>query len=354
VRPLPAWRGGEVVVVMMSAIGDAVHTLPVITALKRHAPATRVTWILQPGPASLVRGHPAVDEIVVFEKARGWRGYQSVRRVLAGRRFDLLLDLQVYFKAGLLTALVPADVKLGFDFTRARDLNWLFTTHRIPPHPVQHVQDQYFEFLAALGVPHEPVVWDLGPWPAERAAQAAFTATLDRPAAALATGSSDPGREWLPERWVEVCAGLDRDGLRPILVGGRAPREIELQRVLEERLPGVVRSTLGAPLRDMVGILDASALVLAVNSAPLHVAVALDRPVISLLGNWNPKRTGPYRRFGDLWLDAYGDPGEDYPVNQERRPGRMGRISVADVLAKVALWRERYGPDWRRPPGRRS
>jgi heptosyltransferase I len=348
----PTWQNGDVAVVMMSAIGDAVHTLPVVTALKRHAPGARVTWILQPGPASLVRGHPAVDEVVVFDKALGWRGYQAVRRQLAGRRFALLLDLQVYFKAGLMTALVPADVKLGFDFTRARDLNWLFTTRRIPPHPVQHVQDQYFEFLAELGVPHEPVTWDLGPWPAERAAQARFTATLDRPAAVLAPGSSDPGREWLPERWVEVCAALDREhGLRPVLVGGRAPRELELEQVLAERLPGVVRSTLGAPLREMVGILDAAAVVLAVNSAPLHMAVALDRPVISLLGHWNPKRTGPYRRFGELWLDAYGDPGEDYPVSQERRPDRMHRIAVADVLDKVRLWRERYGPGWRRPAG---
>ena len=72
------------------------------------------------------------------------------------------------------------------------------------------------------------------------------------------------------------------------------------------------------------------------------MSVALNTPVISLMGYTNPKRTGPYRRFQDLIIDAYGDPGENYPISMENRPGRMGRISVDDVLRKVALWKENY------------
>jgi heptosyltransferase I len=338
------WRTGRVCVVMMSAVGDAVHTLPVITALKRHAPRCHITWVLQPGPASLVRGHPAVDEIVLFEKAKGWGAYRDARRRLAGR-FDLVLALQVYFKAGLLTALLRSPVKLGFDRARARDLNWLVTTHRIPPHPPQHVQDQYFEFLAALGVPSDPVVWDLGPWAAERDAQARFFAALDRPAVTLAIGTSDPQREWLPERWAELSDALvERHGLLPILAGGGSPRERETERAIVARARHRPLSTLGAPLRDLVWTLDGSALVVALDSAPLHMAVALDRPVIGLCGAWNPKRTGPYRRFRDLLVDAYGDPGEDYSITPARRRDRMPRITVADVLERVQRWRERYAP----------
>ena len=95
-------------------------------------------------------------------------------------------------------------------------------------------------------------------------------------------------------------------------------------------------------MRKLVSILDASSLVLAPDTGPLHMAVALDRPAISLLGYTNPKRTGPYR-FRDLMIDAYGDPGEEYVASMENRPGRMERITVDDVLAKVRLWRERYG-----------
>jgi heptosyltransferase I len=86
-------RLGRVCVVMMSAVGDAVHVLPVINALKRHAPASRISWVLQPAPASLVRGHPAVDEIILFDPARGLRAFRDVWRALAGRTFDLVLDL---------------------------------------------------------------------------------------------------------------------------------------------------------------------------------------------------------------------------------------------------------------------
>jgi heptosyltransferase I len=328
---------------MMSAIGDAVHVLPVVTALKRQEPETRITWVLQPGPASLVRGHPDVDEIVLFDKGRGWRALVDVRRALTGRVFDLTLDLQVYIKAGLVTALTGAPVKLGFDRARARDLNWLFTNRKIPPHAPQHVQDQYFEFLDALGVPHEPVEWGLGPWPDERVWQREFLARFDRPVATLVIGASHPEKEWPAERWAELADALYEEfGLEPVLAGGSSSRELETERVIAERARHRPRSTLGVPLRQLVGVLDGSALVVSLDTAPLHMAVALDRPVISLMGYNNPKRVGPYRRFRDLIVDAYGDPGEDYPVSIAHRPGRMPRIQVRDVLDRVELWNRRY------------
>jgi heptosyltransferase I len=109
------------------------------------------------------------------------------------------------------------------------------------------------------------------------------------------------------------------------------------------RLAGVpVVSTLGESFRRLVSILDAAALVLSINTGPLHMAVALNRPTVSLHGFGNPKRVGPYRRFLDLAIDEYGDPGENYPVSRANRAGRMQRISVQAVLDKVALWSDRY------------
>jgi heptosyltransferase I len=339
--PPPLDRVG---IVMMSAVGDAVHVLPVAIALKRARPSTRISWVLQPGPASLVRGHWAIDEIIVFERAGGWRAFAQVRRELAARRFDVVLDLQVYLKAGIVTAFTHSPVKLGFDRARARDVNWLFTTHRIPARPVgQHVQDQYLEFLDALGVSHGEPAWDLGPWPAEREAQQAFTARFDRPVAAIVVATSNPRKDWEAERWAEVALALHRDfGLQPVLVGGNSPREQAAAQTIVRLAPCAVPA-LGTGLRPLVGVLQGAALVLAPDTGPLHMAVALDRPVIGLYGYTNPKRTGPYRRFQDLIVDAYGDPGEDYPVSMELRPGRMSRITVHDVLEKVEVWRDRYG-----------
>jgi len=333
----------RVCIVMMSAVGDAVHVLPVINALKRHARDVHITWVLQPGPASLVRGHPAVDEIMLFERANGLRAFADIRRQLATKRFDLVINLQVYFKAGVVTAFTRSPIKLGFDRARARDFNWFFTTRRIPPHQPQHVQDQYLEFLTALGVSHDPVEWDLGPWDPERAAQKTFFERFEQPAASIVVATSKPQKDWLPDRWAEVADALEFDfGLTPVLVGGRSPRELHAERVIRERTRSTPVSALGSGLRNLVGILDGSSLVLSPDTGPMHMAVALERPVISLMGYTNPKRTGPYRRYHDLIVDAYGEPGEDYPISMENRRDRMPRISVRDVLDRVERWRAAY------------
>jgi heptosyltransferase I len=340
---LPQSVPDNICIVMMSAVGDAVHVLPVINALKRANPRTRITWVLQPGPATLVRGHRSVDEIIIFDRARGWRAFAGVRSELAKRRFDLVINLQVYFKAGIVTAFTRAPIKLGFDRARARDFNWLFTNRKIPSHAVQHVQDQYFEFLGALGVSPEPVEWDLGPWPDERAWQAQFLASVNRPVASIVIATSKPEKDWIPERWAEVADALYlRYGMQVVLVGGTSERERAAERIVMERASHKPRSELGSGLRKLVSILDASSLVLSPDTGPLHMSVALDRPVISLMGYTNPKRTGPYRKFHELMIDVYGEPGEIYPISMENRPGRMKRIETQDVLAKVALWKERY------------
>jgi heptosyltransferase I len=342
VAPLPE-GSPRVGIVMMSAVGDAVHVLPLLTALKAHRPDSRVTWVLQPGAASLVRGHRCVDEIVEFDRSRGWRAYRAVRSALATRPFDVVLALQVYFKAGIVTSFTQSPVKLGFDRARARDANWLFTTHRIPARAGQHVQDQYFEFLDALGVPHGEPVWELGPWPEERAWQSEFLAGFDRPIAPIVVATSKAEKDWLPERWAEVCDALWSDfGLQPVLVGGRSPRELAAEATITARASAPVRAALGSGLRKLVGILDGAALVLSPDTGPLHMTVALNRPVVSLIAYSNPKRVGPYRRFHDLMIDAYGDPGEDYPISMENRPGRMPRITVRDVLDRVERWRATY------------
>lgn len=334
---------GHIGIVMMSAAGDAVHTLPIVNALKQHSPSSRITWVLQPAPATLVRGHPNVDSIIEFERNRGLRAYADVRAALAQTPLDLLIDLQVYFKAGLVTALANSRVKLGFDHARARDGNWLFTNRKIPAHPVQHVQDQYFEFLDYLHVPHDVPAWNLGPWPHEREWQTKWRSQFDRPLAALVIATSKPQKDWFPERWAAVCDVLYADfGVQPVLVGGRSSRELEAERVIMQRASHKPHSALGSGMRKLVSILDASSLVIAPDTGPLHVAVALNRPAISLLGYTNPKRTGPYRRFRDLMIDAYADPWEDYVPSMENRPGRMERITVDDVLQRIQVWSRDY------------
>lgn len=343
------WSGPpprEVCIVMLSAIGDAVHVLPVATALKRAWPGTRITWVVQPVPHLLVRDHPAIDDFVLFRRRRGVRAvesYAELAQAMRGRRFDLLLGLQVYFKAGLITALAPAAVKLGFDRARARDGQWLFTNRRIPPHGAQHVQDQYFEFLRFLGVDPHPVTWDLRFSEEERAEQERFFAGLDRPACAVVLGTSKLEKNWSPAGYARVLEEVEAaHGLRPVIVGG--PSGVE-RRIADEVLSSTgarVIDMLGDDLRRLAWLLDGSALLISPDTGPLHIGRALGTPAVSLFGYTNPKRSGPYRAFEDLVVDGYAEhPGEEYPISHAYRDG-MRRVTVEAVLAKVALAMERY------------
>lgn len=330
-------NGARVAIVMMSAIGDAVHTLPVVSSLRAAAPGVHLTWVIQPGPHALVAGHPAVDEFILFDRKRGWRAFADVRRALAGRRFDLVLALQVYLKAGLVTAMVDSPRKLGFDRARARDFNWVFTTERIAPRGQRHVQDQYFEFLEHLGVPPR-LEWGLGPTEEEAARHAPLLAGVDRPTVALVVGTSKPGKEWPAERYAKLVDILEGDlGVRTILVGGRSPRELEAAATIARLARRPPLDLLEWDLRRLVYLLDRADVLVSPDTGPLHAGVALGTPTVALMGYTNPKRVGPYRRFHDLMIDAYGDPGEDYPVSAEYRPGRMERITPEQVAEKVEL-----------------
>jgi len=331
---------------MLSAIGDAVHVLPVANALKRAWPECRITWVIQPVPHEMVRNHSAIDEFVVFHRHRGldgWRGIHDLMHEIKGRRFDIVLGLQVYFKAGLITALLSAPMKLGFDRARARDAQWLFTTHRIPAGGQRHVQDQYFEFLDYLGVDAEPVSWDLHFSAEERAAQRGFFGSLDRQACAVVVGTSKREKNWSVAGYVHVLDHVIRvHGLQPVIVGGPSDTERQMAEEIIRRCPGKVIDMLGDDLRRLMWLVDGSALLISPDTGPLHIGRALGTPVVGLYGHTNPKRAGPYRAFEDLVVDGYAEyPGEPYPISPTYRDG-MERVRVDDVLAKVSLAMERY------------
>lgn len=343
------WSGPpprEICIVMLSALGDAVHVLPVATALKRAWPECRITWVIQPTPHQLVEHHPAIDDFVIFHRRRGVKGLRSfldLRRAMAGRHFDLLIGLQVYFKAGLITAITSADVKLGFDRVRARDMQWLFTNRRIPARGQAHVQDQYFEFLQYLGVDPEPVAWDLHLSEQERTEQATFFAELDRPACAVVLATSKLAKNWSVDGYARVLEQIESaHGLRPVIVGG--PSAVE-RRMADEVLAATGASVVDAlchHVRKLAWLLEGSALLISPDTGPLHISRALGTPVVGLYGYTNPKRSGPYRGYEDLIVDGYAEyPGEQYPIMPTYRDG-MERITVDAVLEKVSLAMERY------------
>jgi heptosyltransferase I len=337
-RLLP--EAGRIGIVMLSAIGDAVHVLPIINALKRSRPDVRISWIIQSVPYRLVHNHPAVDDFVVFTRLRGlrfWPGYLRTLRAVRREPFDLVLGLQVYLKAGILLAALRSPAKIGFDRRRARDLQWLFSTHRIPPHTPQHVQDQYFEFLDFLHLPRAEVTWNLRLTPAEQREQERFFGAIGRPVCAVVVGTSKSQKNWPVERYARLLEIIESDfALQTVLVGGPSEEERSRAAAIAEQTRAHPRNELGGDLRRLLYLLAGSCLVVSPDTGPLHIARALDVPVIGLYGFTNPKRSGPYRKYGDLIVDGYARfPGEDYPVSMEYRARGMSRITLDMVRAKL-------------------
>ena len=345
--------GQRVAVVLLSAIGDIVHALPLVSSLRAAAPNLTLEWVTQPVPGEIAGRHPGVDRLWTLDRARGWRAYREFRRALRSRRFDVVLDLQVYAKASLVTAMLDSPRKIGFDRARARELNWLVTNERIAAGPPRHTCEQYLEFADHLGIPRR-YEWPLPIGAEERAAQAAFYGRRRAPLAALVVGTSRSAKEWPAERWARLAESLHAEmGYEVCIVGSDRPSE--RARALEvvglSRVP--ILDERRDDLRRLLWLLDGAALAVSPDTGPYHLAVALGVPAVGLYGLTDPARVGPGRRFLDLVVDAFHDPGESWhPPRAGYREARMERIRVARVLEAVELARARYPRARGAPPPR--
>src|SRR5262249_44209809 len=150
----------SVCILRLSAIGDACHVVPIVRTLQQAWPATQLTWIIGKTEARLMNLIEGVEFITVDKRAR-LTALRELRGQLRGRRFDVLLHMQLALRASLVALCVPAAVKLGFDRPRARELQWLFTNACIAPRTREHVLDSFFGFPAALGISERLLRWDL-------------------------------------------------------------------------------------------------------------------------------------------------------------------------------------------------
>jgi heptosyltransferase I len=187
----------SVCILRLSAIGDACHVVPVLRTLQQAWPATQLTWIIGKSEARLMNLIDGVEFITV-DKRSVLAGRRALRAQLRGRRFEVLLHMQLALRASLLAQCVAADVKLGFDRARARELQWLFTNARIPPRAREHVLDSFFGFPLALGIQERLLRWDLR-LPATASAYASQLIPDAQPTLVISPCSRHPLRNW--RRW---------------------------------------------------------------------------------------------------------------------------------------------------------
>jgi heptosyltransferase I len=346
-QPVPLrYPADHVCIVLLSGLGDVVHGLPLVNALKDDDPSRHISWVVEPMAAPLLACHPSIDRVVVYRKKEGIRGIRRLARELGeGGRIDLTLNLNVYTKSVWPTLLSRARHRLGFDRRRSFEGVWLASNHHLQPRPRAHTADMFLEFAEHLGIPVDEPAWRIVLTDEERAAQAEFFAAFEgRPVATIVPASANAKKDWPAERWARVADALERDfGLRVVLAGGPGEREQAIAREIVDRSSAKPVWALGDSIRRLTWILAGSDLVLAPDTGPVHVARAFEVPVIGLYGHTNPWRVGPWRAFHDLWVDRYTEPGEPPdPSNFTPKLGRMERITVDDVLERVQRARERY------------
>ncbi|HXY76587.1 MAG TPA: glycosyltransferase family 9 protein, partial [Steroidobacteraceae bacterium] len=266
------------------------------------------------------------------------------RARLRERHFDVLLHMQISLRASLIAQSVRADTKLGFDFARARELQWLFTNARIAPRRREHVLDSFFGFPDALGINERLLRWDL-PLASSARAYAERLIPDARPTLVISPCSSHIRRNWRAERYAALAEhAAERHGMRVILAGG--PSE------LERRMGAEIERAARAPLVNQIGkdtlpellaLLARARVLVSPDSGPVHMATMVGTPVIGLYAATNPARSGPYLS-GRWCVDAYPEaartfrgcePGELPWTHKIEEPGVMDLISVAQVTAKL-------------------
>jgi heptosyltransferase I len=322
-----------------SALGDVSHVVPLVRTVQSHWPATALTWIVGKLEHKLVGDLPGV-EFIVFDKSKGWEGYRAVRRALGRRRFDALLHMQVALRSNLLSALVHARRRIGYDAARARDLHGLFVNERIPARSGEHVLDAIGSFIEPLGLKQAAVRWDL-PVPEPAAAFAEQHLPGDEPTLIVSPCSSHALRNWRPERYAAVMDHAARRDWRVVLCGGPSAYEREFGDAIARHLQRCTPIDLIGKdtLKQLLALLRRADLVLTPDSGPMHLANAMGTPVLGLHAASNPHRSGPYsdRRWCVDRYDAAARQFRGKPASELRWGTKIEHEGVMDLIETEAV-----------------
>lgn len=349
-RSMTGMAPEAVCLIRLSAIGDCCHTLPVVRTLQAAWPRTAITWIVGRTEFGLLEGASGI-EFITFDKRTPWASLASIRHQLAGRRFPLLLHMHASMRANLVSSMVRADRRLGFDRARARDYQWLFTSERIAPTPSQHVMDGLFSFAEHLGIGERVLRWDFSLGADDRR-QADALADGTRPLCVISPCSSQRFRNyrnWSVANYVAVTRHLvERRGARVVLTGGPTGLEREYGAQIQQALggpsnPGVINLIGQTRLKQLFAIIQAADLVLCPDSGPAHMATAAGVPVVGLYATSNRHRTGPYfsqqlvvDRYPEAVRREFGKPVEALRWGERvRDPGAMDLIRADEVIGRV-------------------
>ena len=331
----------SVCLLRLSALGDVTHVLPLIRTLRRAWPQVEITWVIGKGEHRLLDGLPGVH-FVEYDKKSGLRGMWALRKALKARlgkrkRFDALLQMQVAARANLLSAFIPARLRVGYDKSRSKDLHGLFINTRIPDRPGIHVLDAIGSFCEPLGLRQEDVAWDM-PVPADAFAWAGAQWPDDgHPVLMISPASSHVRRNWRPERYAALANHAAAEGWRVVLCGGRSDLERQLGDAIIAKMELAPLDLIGKDtLKQLPALLARADLLVTPDSGPMHIANAMGTKVLGLHAASNPLRSGPYSDVR-YCVDRYDDAARKY-LGKPASALKWGtKIEFDDVMDLVTV-----------------
>lgn len=331
----------RVLIIRPSALGDVCRSVPLAASLHAAWPQARVEWLVQDAFAPAVAAHPGVGGVVPFARSRLGQWFRpgvaveafNFVRGLAGAKYDVVIDAQGLLRSGVFALATRARLRVGFE--NAREMGWLGTNIRVPAPRSMHAVDRMLKLLEPLGV---PALRDLRLYvPPDSRAAGDRDERLRGRFALLAPTSRWPGKRWATTRFVALARALldAGDVERVVLVGSKSERP-QCAPLLDlcTADPRVIDLLGGTTVGGLMDAVARAAVVVGNDSAVLHMAVGLDRPLVGLYGPTDVARVGPYGR--SAWVIQHVEPGERL-AHKDEDLGRtyMDRISVDEVVERT-------------------
>jgi lipopolysaccharide heptosyltransferase I len=328
----------RLLLVKLSSLGDVVHTLPLLEALRAGLnPNIHIGWAVRKKFADLLIGNPHLSQLytLVGSSPADVLGFG---RSLCQEEFDTVCDVQGLLVSGVVTRLAGRKRRIGFDLNR--EGNALFMTHPVVPgRERRHMVERLMGFCDVLGVPRVPPRPQTYLIEGERQAAAELLATVQgSPIVGCFVGASTPEKTWHAERWVELAQRLAKDGMAVVLLGGSG--ETAIAEAIQKASEGAIPLSLAGKTspRVLASVLAQCDVVVGGDSGPTHLAVAVGTPVVGLYGVTDPMRTGVQWGASPARILDFVEAEAPPETRRPRHPtvsDALGRISASAVVEAV-------------------
>ncbi|MDF2572350.1 MAG: rfaF [Sporomusa sp.] len=291
----------NILIVKLSAIGDVIHALPVAPALKKCFPQAKITWVVEQPAYDLLTNNQYIDEIIVFEKSKfkslsGFtRNAPSFIRSLRDRQFDLSLDLQGLLKSAAISYLSGAPRRLVY--CNAREYSDVIGHKVCGPNSGGHIVERYLDVVRELGCKIDQPEFILNTTEKEAALAGAISKQagldLNKPYIVLMPGTNWPNKCWPIDNFTQLAGKLFEEKLIPVFVGGNADKTA-MHEIISKSTILPVDLTGKTSLKQLAHIVRNAKAIVAGDTGPMHLAAAVNTPVVALFGPTDPERNGPY------------------------------------------------------------